>query len=321
MSDWLKTSDFLKEYVAKALPLCIGLRVKFAGADHPLYFQPETGIVLNVRPTTYGYEPWIRVKEADHDVVRAAVHYLDAPPNSPVAPFGGPGPLAAMLAGGLIGSGLGYGAGTAIENTLPRSLLRRGRLRKTLALVGGGLGTIPGANWGMESLYDHPEYAAKLRHEIPGEPIEFLKTQTEKKSAILEEGLQYLSTQFPGSESAYKLAESQTGLDDIANLPPIETDAFNRVVWRDYLTPPNIQAATTGLTNAASMSRGARIITPIDIAHVAIGMGSGLASGYLVGKVLGGLAGLQPSAQQKLQQAGLWAGVLTNVVPLAFGSH
>ena len=50
-----------------------------------------------------------------------------------------------------------------------------------------------------------------------------------------------------------------------------------------------------------------------------MGMGSGYVSGMLVGKALGALAGLKPHAQKQLQQAGTWAGFLTNVVPLAFG--
>jgi hypothetical protein len=48
-------------------------------------------------------------------------------------------------------------------------------------------------------------------------------------------------------------------------------------------------------------------------------MGSGYVSGLVVGKTLGALAGLKPEAQQSLQQAGTWAGLLTNVVPMAFG--
>jgi len=47
-------------------------------------------------------------------------------------------------------------------------------------------------------------------------------------------------------------------------------------------------------------------------------MGTGWLSGMLVGKTLGALAGLRPESQKTLQQTGVWAGVLTNVVPKLF---
>ena len=104
-----------------------------------------------------------------------------------------------------------------------------------------------------------------------------------------------------------------------AFVPQIPVNQFNNFVMNDPNTPRPIQAATAGLTTAASMSRGGvNLVSPFDVGKIAVGMGSGLVSGMLVGKTLGALAGLTPVAQEKIQNAGVMAGMLTNVVPMAF---
>jgi hypothetical protein len=49
----------------------------------------------------------------------------------------------------------------------------------------------------------------------------------------------------------------------------------------------------------------------MDIARIAWGAGSGALSGIIAGKVAGGLAGLNSKGQKKLQQVGLWGGLLS----------
>jgi hypothetical protein len=117
-------------------------------------------------------------------------------------------------------------------------------------------------------------------------------------------------------ERFLKVAQDAGGL----YVQDIPVDAFNRVIWQDPNTSLPLRAATTGLVEAASQSRGGiELISPYDIARVAVGMGSGLASGMLVGKALGALAGLTPGAQDTLKRTGMWAGALANLVPKAFG--
>lgn len=205
-----------------------------------------------------------------------------------------PSPMAAMLASSALGAGGGYLAGTALEQILPDKWRRR-RLRRTLATAGGLLGATPAL-----------AYAA----------------------TNLGEGSGLLS---PGSWSEVKQAdefddpvwgEGDASAGGFFN-PTIPTDAFNRVVLSDPYTPPQVQAATTGVITAAAMSRGGNtqrsaMVSPADIARIGVGMGTGYVSGALVGKALGVLAGMPPETQQQLQQTGMWAGILTNVVPMLF---
>jgi hypothetical protein len=101
--------------------------------------------------------------------------------------------------------------------------------------------------------------------------------------------------------------------------PLIPVDEFGRVVIGDPVTPMPLRATTIGLVQSASLARdNSPFVSPADIARIALGAGSGYASGVIVGRTLGVLAGLNPQTQQTLQQTGAWAGVLKNVVPLAF---
>lgn len=105
--------------------------------------------------------------------------------------------------------------------------------------------------------------------------------------------------------------------------PRIETDRLISDIYDDPVTPPKIQSTVAGIISAAALQRGSfgkrsPLISPADIARVAVGMGSGWVSGRIAGKILGALAGLTPDAREKLQKAGLWAGLVKAVVPLVF---
>ena len=52
---------------------------------------------------------------------------------------------------------------------------------------------------------------------------------------------------------------------------------------------------------------------------MAAGMGSGYMSGALVGKALGTMMGMPQERQEQLKSTGLWAGMIANLVPIAFG--
>ena len=62
-----------------------------------------------------------------------------------------------------------------------------------------------------------------------------------------------------------------------------------------------------------------RFVTPFDVARIAAGMGSGYLSGKLVGKGLGLLMGMPEETQEKLKNTGMFAGIIANLVPMAFG--
>lgn len=201
-----------------------------------------------------------------------------------------PGILHSMLTAGLAGAGLGYGAGALGEQVLPEQW-RRGRLRKTLAAAGLVAGVTPAMLIGLGNLANNKPFT------------ELSILQHEKMSALLP-GTGWMAT------------------------PPIPVQEFNDTIWRDPRVagplPLPTQAAASGLvTGAANLPgrRGARFVSPLDVARMAAGMGSGYLSGALVGKVLGLLTGMPPKTQDRLKTTGLWAGVVANVVPMAFGGR
>jgi hypothetical protein len=97
----------------------------------------------------------LTVKEATGDWVKVAYsptlrrvgEYLNFFPGKyPGGIPNWPGPIQSMLTSGLVGAGLGYGAGWLGEKLLP-DRWRRGKLRRLLAVIGGGVGALPGALW------------------------------------------------------------------------------------------------------------------------------------------------------------------------------
>lgn len=227
-----------------------------------------------------GDHPWVLVKRAD-PVVQAVAGAANLVPTPLNDLVGGATPLAGMLSGGALGALAGYGGGYLAESLFGPHVTRKGKLRKFLAAMGGVAGAAPGAWMWSISSRENPDASV-------------WKT---------------LVNPWPHTDEAIKAGQSA-----------IPRNQFGQVVWADEQTPLPIRAATNGLLTAAGELRGgANLITPMDVAKVAIGMGSGYVSGVLVGKTLGALAGLTPDAQSAVRRSGTWAGVLTSVVPMAFG--
>jgi hypothetical protein len=263
--------------------------------------------------------------------------------------------LQGMLGGGLIGAGLGYGAGWLGSRVLP-STWDRTKLPKTLAILGSLAGAAPGAaslassaangdiSRADDLFGDGPPDVKKFQQYLPtypsgqNAPAQFVPNPAYDPAAKL-----------PASPSTYKIvhaalveergervhpivkkAISQTGyeLDDMPL--PIPIDYVAESVWDDprvaYHLPVPMRAATTGLLESAYNAkiqregdrRGPRIVTPGDIASITAGAGAGYLSGALIGKVLGGLVGMPESTQDQLKQVGLWSGVIQQIIPLAF---
>tara|TARA_Y100001938_G_scaffold19058_2_gene23755 strand:- start:10825 stop:11979 length:1155 start_codon:yes stop_codon:yes gene_type:complete len=86
-------------------------------------------------------------------------------------------------------------------------------------------------------------------------------------------------------------------------------DPFGPVRGPMY-TPPAAAGAMAGLVSGAAAARRSNWVSPMDIAKVAWGAGTGALSGIIAGKIAGGLAGLNPAGQKKLKQMGMWGGLL-----------
>ncbi len=259
--------------------------------------------------------PWVKV--AGKPPLQTAGEALNFFPNAvnKLVP-GLQSPLGATLTGGLIGAGLGYAGGTALETLMPESWEHK-RLRRTLALLGGLGGASPGLLWGA---VNH----ANDKSPLDGWPLNDPATPPGPPplERIYEPIFSGKGTTGKPFTRKFGSFESETGLGG----PGINVNEFNQIVWTDPRVAgrlsPVMQAATSGLLTGAATLAGqdgqAKLITPWDVGRMAAGMGSGFLSGALVGKALGVLTGMPEPVQDRLKQTGMWAGVIANMVPLAF---
>lgn len=120
----------------------------------------------------------------------------------------------------------------------------------------------------------------------------------------------------------------QPGLFD----PVVNVPQFNQAAWSDVqrgmysnnfqqFTPPQYAAATTGLMTGISTAKNSPIIRPVDVIRGIASAGVGLATANVAGRALSALAGLTPAGQEKLQDMGLWGGMMHAIVPTMFGSR
>lgn len=262
---------------------------------------------LNISQFEYATGEWLPFTK-DSAALSPLAKFLNFAPNSFNKYIGGPTPLLASLTGGLAAAGLGYGVGRAVENVVGEDYLEPGKLRRNAAILSGLLGVMPGAYLGLAGMREN-----RLQGKTP------IKAWVEP-NVLFNDKQASLSLDIPewdpGIDPGFvKMAEGLGGLF----VPEIPVDKFSRAVWQDPYTPIPLRAATTGLLSATSRSAQSSLVSPFDVGRLAAGMGSGLLSGIGAGKVLGTLAGLSPYAQKQLQQAGIWAGFIKNVIPPLFG--
>lgn len=253
--------------------------------------------------------------------------------------IGGPSPVASMVTGGLLGSGLGYAGGALIGRNQPDHVRRQ--LKRRWATLGGMLGAAPGAAWGASQYMADP---GKLGNTLQDRGAGWLSPwpfvdppQLPKENP--QPAIGPTESIADNTDWPQKFASFQSGAD--LGVPSIPVDAFNEIVWNDVQhprnpfgtksqwgdnsqrlgTPPQVAATTSGLLAGASAARGgAEMVSPMDIAMAAaVGGGKGLLAGLVLGKTLSALAGLGPQTQSMLQRAGFWGGALTAAVQRAFG--
>ena len=213
-------------------------------------------------------------------------------PNSPSA-------LATTLAMGILGGGIGYGLGSLSGGVIdlatkfgfmtPGTVDKR-KLKRNLTIGGALLGPLAGG------LHAAGNYKA-------GKPIltgAFLSDRHPLPSSMIKGAMYTSGAAFDPERFAQLINEDPTvrkGLD-----PRERAMATGLVMGAKYLP---------GRTNSS-------LVTPLDVARMSVGMGSGYASGSLVGNVLGSLMGLSQPAKNRLIQAGMFSGAVRTALPLAF---
>lgn len=225
--------------------------------------------------------------------------------------LGGPTPLSNGIVASLLLGGLGYGAGTLAENLFPERYVQRGKLRKTLATVGA----LGGAGLAWNNAYANGRA-------MNTDTLRGLFTSNKAIPPYLQDN-EKSSAEFGGGVAL----PDDTGL----YAPSIPVPQFNQMAWNDVNkqmynpmgvhTPPQYAAVTTGMLSGISAGRQSPIIRPIDVVNGFASAGVGLATANLAGRTLSALAGLTPDAQNKLQDMGLWAGMMHAIVPPLFGAR
>lgn len=264
---------------------------------------------------------WVKV--AYSPALRRAGELLQFFPSKDIPGFGGR-PIASTIASGLLGAGLGYGAGWLGEQFLPEWAQEEGTLRNRFALLGGlggaGIGAIPGVmNWAANRPFN--------------DPMLF-------KGNVNERGFEPDSTprspQFKAAVDSYvkKLAfvphptpAGSIGGPSFDEMPLVKMDELGRVVWGANLSP-QLTAMTMGAAYGASQMPDPNAapgnVTPHQTGLFGMMMGAagggikGYFAGRMVGRGLGLLTGMPEETQNRLSQTGAAAGVLGTLVPKLF---
>lgn len=169
------------------------------------------------------------------------------------------------------------------------------------------------AAWTKNALLCHPDALAGT---LTGSRL-CLRPYLATSPVTIKAGREAL-VQLTGEKTAFSIADQSPmsgGLDSLSFLPAIDHNSFVHDVWNDHQTPMPIRAATIGLLNNAQYASGGQpFISPYNIAQVSDDFHRGL----LVGKSLGAMAGVAPNVSRDLKDQGVWANVLTRIVPQAF---
>lgn len=204
---------------------------------------------------------------------------------------GWPSPAMAALTSGVLGAGLGAGlgyGGSKLASPFLAPDWDKKRLSTTATILGGLLGGGMGAAPGLLM-----SYGANKAGYSPWD--EQLLTSTQpvfKKQAVLSN--------------------------------PIDVTGLQNAIWGDPRVADKMdiheKALLSGLMGSAAASKGpsTQFVTPMDMGRVTAGMGTGYASGVMVGKVLGTLTGMPQNTQDRLREAGIFSGMIRNVLPQAF---
>lgn len=198
-------------------------------------------------------------------------------------------PASAALATGLVGAGLGHGVGWLGKKFKPLGKdWDYDYLQRLLTIGGGALGAAPGIGLGAAAYARHGMYPTDRRIFNDPDPP--------------------------------KLAYYNPGNIDV---PKLDYTLWNDPVVSSQLSLPQ-KAMTSGLVQGAAQLSGqptARFVSPIDMARMTGGMGSGYISGAILGKILGVLTGMPQGVQDQMKERGQWAGALVNALPMAFGGR
>jgi hypothetical protein len=253
---------------------------------------------------------WVKV--AYSPTVRRAGELLDFFPSTSGIP-NAPSPLAAMLTTALVGGGLGYGAGRIGEAILP---VEKGKLRRTMAVLGAGAGGLAAAPWAVanartgEGLLSPKPLDGGPTPE--GDPASFVG---EKLGSMYVTAVDhFVKAAFEGMTFGnFAARQAPTPLD-------VNIDAMGRTLW-DTGASPALAAATMSALYAARQMPDERaqagVATGHQLGQLAVNAGKDYVTGALVGAALNKTLGLPVTANQA-GMGNLILGLIGAAVPKLF---
>lgn len=228
-----------------------------------------------------------------------------------------PSPVAAMAASSLLGAGLGYGAGRAVEGVFGNVLPGGAKPRRLLSYGGAALGAVPAGLWMLANRSVGRSFNDPAL--LGGPPAQ---------QGILDPGGSFHMPDVEemwktsAAEMIHKRAELETmGAPAQQRAPSpydVDIDAFGRTIYHTPAGP-----ATAGAIYAASGMPGGLpqpgFVTPSQFANFALSAGGNAAVGALAGAALGRLSNADPSSLQSWRNTGALAGIVGTVLPRLFG--
>ena len=252
-----------------------------------------------------------------------------------------PNPVAAALTSMLVGGGLGYGAGWLGEKLMPSSW-QKGKLRRTGAILGAGLGGVLPAVWAATQLHNdksilspwpfaergaQPEPDLATLSPDAGRPAAPKEYAPWPPQPYMPGGANPLGERFRKSMDKFRQTlkiGADTFMTDFADRPDptpldVNIDAMGRTLW-DTGASPGLTATTMGSLYAAQQlpDPNARegVATGNQLGQLAWSAGKGYLTGALVGAALNKAIGM-PS--RGFGAAGAALAVIGSVVPRLFG--
>ena len=225
-------------------------------------------------------------------------------------PTGGGRPAAALVASTLLGTGLGYGAGTIYEKLMPEWATTPGETRRRFmrngALLGAGVGAVPGVynmsvgrSFSDPTLFSHDANEAWQGKEAP-------------------------SRLAKAARAIIALKQAEVGTLGPVDGPPVQVDELGRVLWGgnvDATTRAMTLGALYGASRIPDSSANPGSVTPHQMGMFGLMAGAaggglqGYVAGRAVGAGLGALTALPQSSQDMLARAGVVTGILNSLVP------
>jgi len=240
------------------------------------------------------------------------------------APMGGHNPVTGAIAGGALGGLGGYALGKGLGWLIKKPLhwLMPDYFDDEKETAWGPMMGILGAGVGAGL----PLWAGSARGRAHGTPFlnRFASTPEYPGVPKFKETTASVLDKFSHVRLGHMEKNAINGYGPMFR-PTIDTSRFvddlnnsMTAINGNSYSPAAAAGTMAGLVSGASAARGVNWVSPMDIARMAMGAGSGLVSGIIVGKIAGGLAGLRPSAQKKLRRVGLWSGLLSTAARTLF---